>query len=187
MSTVNEDLVNEVLERNARLASLNTATIDEAVENGLNTLQETLNRCLIESTDSVFATMCGFSFERGAVSKYDGFSPRHDISGIISLNGAIRATVVVSFDQELMYAAAEKFLGERPNSLNSDVVDLVGELANMIGGNAKERLSMSNVVLGLPTVVAGVGHFIAYNSHMAVTMIPFKSKQGSMSVELGLM
>lgn len=187
MSTAHEDLVNEVLERNARMSSANAIAVEETATEGLTALQETLNRCLIESTEGVFATMCGWSLERGVAAKYDGFSPRHDISGIISLNGAIRATVVVSFDQELMFAAAEKFLGERPDSLNGDVVDLVGEFANMIGGNAKERLSMPNVVLGLPTVVAGAGHFIAYNSHMAVTMLPFKSQHGSMSVELGLM
>ena len=186
MSTVKHDLVNEILARNARLTSKGSVAIGEAAA-GLNALQETLNRCLIESTESVFATMCGWSLDRGAITNYDGFCPRHDISGIISLNGGMRATVVVSFDQELVFAAAEKFLGDRPNSLNADVVDLVGEFANMIGGNAKERLSMPNVVLGLPTVVAGTGHFIAYNSLMAVTMIPFKSVHGAMSVELGLM
>ncbi len=187
MSTTNDNLVNEILERNARMISVNAVAFDEAQTDGLNALQNTLNRCLIESTESVFGTMCGWSLERGAIAKYDGFSPRHDISGIISLNGAVRATVVVSFDQELMFAAAEKFLAERPDSLNSDVVDLVGEFANMIGGNAKERLSVPNVALGLPTVVAGIGHLIAYNSHMAVTMIPFNSQHGSLSVELGLM
>ena len=187
MNTVKTDLVNEVLERNARKLPSNSLAVEEAAAEGLDALQETLNRCLIESTDCVFATMCGWSLERGAVANYNGFSPRHDISGIISLNGAIRATVVVSFDQELVFAAAESILGDRPKSLNGDVVDLVGEFANMIGGNAKERLSMPNVVLGLPTVVAGTGHFIAYNSHMAVTMIPFKSQHGAMSVELGLM
>lgn len=187
MSTVNEDLVNEVLERNARMTATNSIQVEHAAIGGLSTLQETLNRCLIESTESVFATMCGLNLDRGVMSNYDGFSPRHDISGIISLNGAIRATVVVSFDQNLVFSAAERFLGERPESINSDVVDLVGELANMIGGNAKERLSMPEVVLGLPTVVAGAGHFIAYNSHMAITMVPFNSQNGSMSVELGLM
>ncbi len=186
MSTVKDDLVKEIMERNARMASASSVTVDESKTEGLNAIQETLNRCLIESTESVFTTMCGWTLDRGAVTNYDGFSPRHDISGIISLNGVIRATVVVSFDQELMFAAADKFLGERPSSLNSDVVDLVGEFANMIGGNAKERLSMPNVVLGLPTVVAGTGHFIAYNSHMAVTMIPFRSPHGPLSVELGL-
>ncbi len=187
MSALEEDLVKEVMERNARMTSAYSLAVAEAAADGLNELQETLNRCLIESTESVFATMCGWSLDRGSITKYDGFSPRHDISGIIGLNGALKATVVVSFDQELMFAAAEKFLGDRPCSLNGDVVDLVGEFANMIGGNAKERLSIPNVVLGLPTVVAGAGHFIAYSSHMAVTMIPFHSQHGSMSVELGLM
>ena len=187
MNTLKEDLINAIVERNARMISAPCISGQEATFDSLSAIQDTLNRCLMESTESVLATMCGWSVEHGTVTQYDGFLPRHDISGIIGLNGALRATIVVSFDQELMFAAAEKFLGDRPSTLNCDVVDLVGELANMIGGNAKERLGMPNVVLGLPTVVAGTGHYIAYNSHMAVTMIPFQSQHGLMSVELGLM
>ena len=187
MNRLYEDLVNELMERNARMTSAHSSAVAEAGLDGMNELQQTLNRCLIASTENVFTTMCGWSLDRGQITKYDGFSPRHDISGIMGLDGAVKATVVVSFEQELMFAAAEEFLGDRPCSLNADVVDLVGEFANMIGGNAKERLAIPNVVLGLPTVVAGAGHFIAYSSHMAVTMIPFHSQHGAMSVELGLM
>lgn len=187
MNTVEKDLVNEILERNARINSAPSGAIKQSVGLNLNELQETLHRCLIESTKSVFSTMCGWTMDDGLITKCNGFSLHHDISGIVTLNGAVEATVVVSFDQELVYSAVEKFLGERPSSLNADVVDLVGEFANMIGGNAQERLSMPNVALGLPTVVGGTGHFIAHNPSMAFTMIPFTGLHGSVSIELGLM
>ncbi len=186
MSTLNNDLIDEILERNARINSRPVWEGDGTSTHGHSPLADSLIRCLIESTESVFSTMCGWEMVRGSSSNQDGFSPRHDISGIIGLTEAIKATVVVSVDQELVFAIADAFLGERPTSINTDVVDLVGELANMIGGNAKERLSMPNVVLGLPTVVAGSRHYIAYNSHMTVTMIPFRCEHGAMSVELGI-
>lgn len=186
MSTINNSLMNEILERNARMNAQPVWNANESVFGGHNATAETLIRCLIESTESVFSTMCGWEMERGSSTHHDGFSPRHDISGIIGLSESIKATIVVSVDQDLVFAIAEAFLGERPTSINGDVVDLVGELANMIGGNAKERMSVPNVVLGLPTVVAGNGHYIAYNSHMTVTMIPFQCHHGSMSIELGI-
>lgn len=186
MSTLNEGLINEIMERNARITASNGVHVAEHCEPGKNPMTETLIRCLMESTEGVFSTMCGWEMECGTPSRHDGFAPRHDVSGIIGLTGAIKATIVVSVDEDLVYAVAESILGERPKSINGDVVDLVGELANMIGGNAKERLSVPNVVLGLPTVVAGTGHYVAYNSHMLVTMVPFQCQHGSMSIELGI-
>ncbi len=185
MNTLNSDLVNEILDRNARITSSPSNPCGDRCHDSA-AISETLIRCLVESTEGVFSTMCGWEMEGGQVTMHDGFAPRHDISGIIGMTGPIKATVVVSVDEDLVFAAAESFLGERPTQINSDVVDLVGELANMIGGNAKERLSMPNVILGLPTVVAGAGHYVAYNSQMAVRMIPFQCQHGSMSIELGL-
>jgi chemotaxis protein CheX len=186
VNTLNDDLINEIMERNARRIVANSAEAERAPRERSDALQETLIRCLIESTEAVFATMCGWEMERGQCCSCEGFAPRHDISGIIGLTGPIKATVVVSVDRDLVFGAAESFLGERPTSIGSDVVDLVGELANMIGGNAKERLGMPNVVLGLPTVIAGSGHYVAYNSHMSIVMIPFECPQGALSIELGL-
>jgi len=186
MSTLNDGFINEIMERNARMVSSNRLGTNEVCASGKNPITDSLIRCLIESNEGVFSTMCGWEMESGPSSRHDGFATRHDISGIIGLTGSIKATVVVSVDEDLVFAVAEAILGERPNKINSEVVDLVGELANMIGGNAKERLSLPNVVLGLPTVVAGAGHYVAYNSQMAVTMIPFQCQHGSMSIELGI-
>jgi chemotaxis protein CheX len=184
LKTLNDVLMNEILERNARKSSRSTETVEQPV--GLHETREKLIQCLAESTEGVFSTMCGWEMICGSRSSTEGFSSSHDISGIIGLSGAIKATIVVSISNELVFSAAEAILGQRPTSINADVVDLVGELANMIGGNAKERLSMPSVSLGLPTVVAGTGHFIAYNSRMAISMIPFVCEHGPLSIELGL-
>lgn len=189
MNTLNDVLMNEILERNARKSSNSTISNtcrEKALSKDGQELERLLLRCLKESTESVFETMCGWELTSHEPIRGEGFSPRHDISGIISLGGELKATVVVSIGLDLIYSASESILGLRPSEVNADVIDLVGEIANMIGGNAKERLSMPNVTLGLPTVVAGAGHYIAHNSHMEISMLPFDCPSGELSVELGI-
>ncbi len=185
MNTLNDVLMNEILERNARKSNRNSEPIETPEGSGSET-QELLIQCLKESTIGVFATMCGWEMLAGSRTERQGFSSAHDISGIIGFSGALKATIVVSISEDLVLAAAQAILGQRPESLNAEVVDLVGELANMVGGNAKERLSMPKVTLGLPTVVAGDGHYIAYNSKMSIVCIPFVCEHGALSIELGL-
>lgn len=186
MNSLNDTLMNEILERNARKNFISVKPSDETNLDEKQRLQELLIRCLTESTESVFATMCGWQMFCGERSNNDGFSSRHDISGIIGLSGSLKATIVVSMEQDLVFTAAESFIGLRPDRIDADVIDLVGEFANMIGGNAKERLGISGVSLGLPTVVAGAGHYIAYSSNMAINLLPFRCEHGALSIELGI-
>ena len=186
MNSLKEDLINEIMDRNARRFAATSAVVSEPSSEHSHEMEDTLIRCLAESAESVFATMCGWELQAGTRETCESFTPRHDISGIIGLTGAIKATVVVSVDENFVFSVAASFLGERPETINGDVIDLVGELANMIGGNAKERLSIPNVVLGLPTVVAGAGHYVAFNSQMKITKLPFKCEHGILAIELGL-
>ena len=180
MTKSNENLMAEVLERNSRKTQ--PLPVDCAVDEG----QDALIQCLVDSTRSVFSTMCGLKLTAGDTACEDDASDRYQISGIIGFSGAIKATIVVSIHEELIFSAAESFLGVRPDKIDADVIDLVGELANMIGGNAKERLKVEGINLGLPTVVAGEGHRVVHNSGMAITVLPFQSDRGPLSIELGM-
>lgn len=148
------------------------------------------SQCLIqpciESTKSVFSMMLGWDVQIGETCRSDGFQTKYDVSGIIGFSGVMRATVVVSVDQEVAFAAAEAFLGSRPTEINADIIDMVGELANMIGGNAKDRLGISGVELGLPTIVSGKGHTITFEPGAYVEVLPFTSPWGPFTVEVGL-
>jgi chemotaxis protein CheX len=140
----------------------------------------------VESTKAVFSMMLGCNVKLGACSTSDAFQSSHDLSGIIGFSGALQGTVVISIDQEVAFSAAEMFLGSRPTSIDSDVRDMVGELANMIGGNAKERMTMSGIALGLPTVISGKGHSVSFDPGAHVEHLPFETPWGPISVEIGL-
>lgn len=140
----------------------------------------------IESTTSIFSKMLGWNVELGTSKKSNRFQSNHDISGIIGFSGALRGTIVIGLDQEFAFAAAEAFFGGKPTTVDAEVLDMVGELANMIGGNAKERMTITGVNLGLPTVICGKGHKVSFDPGAQVELLPFSCPHGPLTVEVGI-
>lgn len=140
----------------------------------------------ISSTKAVFQTMVGMEIEVESASKCASFQPGHDVTGIIGFAGGLKGTIVVSIDKEVAFAAAEAFIGERPSAVDNDVLDLVGELANMIGGGAKDRFGIPDIVLGLPTSITGSDYRVCFNHEVEVETVRFQSPSGPVTVQIAM-
>ncbi|HEV7280252.1 MAG TPA: chemotaxis protein CheX [Pirellulaceae bacterium] len=140
----------------------------------------------ISATVEVFRTMLGCELTRGQLGLKSDSSPAFEVSGMIGISGGMHGMVVVSLSRETAISATEKMLGERPDTLNGDVTDAVGEIANMIAGAAKTKFGSSALSIGLPTVVCGENHQVTFPSQSTPMTLPFDSDLGSISVEIGL-
>lgn len=140
----------------------------------------------IASTKAIFKTMLGWDVEVVAEEICDSFQPGHDVTGIIGFAGGLKGTIVVSLDKEVAFAAAEAFIGERPSTINNDILDLVGELANMIGGGAKDRFNIADIALGLPTTVSGSDYRISFNPDIEIETVRFHSPSGPLTVQIAM-
>lgn len=139
----------------------------------------------VSSTQDVFQTMLNAGVSRGSLSLNLAHVAIHEISGLIGISGVCRGMVVVSLGEETAKRAAEAMLGSRPESLDADVLDAIGELTNMIAGGAKTRLEQYELAIGLPTVICGSGQRIVFPSGTAPIVIPFESDIGPFSVQVG--
>lgn len=135
---------------------------------------------------SVFSTMLNCTLKRGQPYRKVNFQPMHEVTGIIGLSGKAKGTVVLSLDREAATRATEVLLGERPRSINADVTDAVGELTNIIAGNAKAELEQYALSVSLPTVITGKGHCIDFPRAAPAISIPFECEWGAVLVEVGL-
>lgn len=140
----------------------------------------------VSAAVEVFSTMLGCELKRGALSLKQNFQPSHELSGIIGLSGKASGTVVVSLDRDVAISATEIMLGQRPDSINNDVIDAVGEVTNMIAGKAKAGLAHLAMNLALPTVITGHNHTIRFGSTAQTICIPYSCRWGELSVEVGL-
>lgn len=112
---------------------------------------------------------------------------RGDVSGLIGMVGPqTRGSMSITFDESLAIEIMENMLGERPNGINEEVTDMVGEITNMVTGGAKRILAESgfDFDMATPVVVAGRGHTIRHKCEGSIILMPFSSQWGNAFIEI---
>jgi CheY-specific phosphatase CheX len=102
--------------------------------------------------ESVFITM----LHLGVVPSEIPWAPSHDqLTAVVHLSGNRNGTLLFECNRWEACRFTGRFLSmEPPDTVNDDVRDVLGELANMIGGNIKCAVA-SGLRLSMPAVADG--------------------------------
>jgi Predicted inhibitor of MCP methylation, homolog of CheC len=109
-----------------------------------------------------------------------------EVTGIIGLAGETVGAVVLSFSRETAIGIASKMAGKTYTTMSNEVIDIVGELVNIVAGNAKRDLLEFRIIISLPGVLIGAGSRIKWPEGVPVITIPFESELGAFSVNVSL-
>lgn len=110
-----------------------------------------------------------------------------DVSGMIGMIGPqTKGSLSISFEESLAFEIMEKMLGEKPEIIDDEVTDMVGEITNMVTGGAKNMLGEKGYEfeMATPIVVSGKGHTINHKGDGPKIIIPFDSKSGKAYIEV---
>ena len=140
----------------------------------------------LSATAEAFSTMIGMTAEPGKPYLKKGSGISYDVSGVIGLSGEAKGSVIISFPRITAIKVVSAFLGEKVASLDDDVTDAVGELANIIAGSAKKNLTDFKINISLPTVVLGERHSIFEPKDVMCMIIPFTCEAGKFDVAVNL-
>ena len=136
---------------------------------------------------NVMQTMAQIELVPGKPKKKDDNQAGGDISGLIGMVGDnIQGSMSISFQKELVLEIMHKMLGEKPDSIDSDVQDMVGEITNMICGGAKNELDQKGYDFGMatPVIVAGKNHTINHQVSGKKMVMPFSHASGTLYLEM---
>jgi chemotaxis protein CheX len=122
--------------------------------------------CLYRSAKSVLTTMCGLEVGAAGSPAIDAGAARHELSGIVSMSGTVKAIIIINLPPALALKASAALLGSVSKEIDGDVIDAIAELANMIGGNTKNLLKIEGAQLSMPTVVKGPNHELLMDSRV---------------------
>src|SRR5690348_5315675 len=89
---------------------------------------------------NVFKTALNCDVQRDRLVAKDDPAPSFEVSGRIVLTGKVHGAIVLSLSPEMAFRAVEAMLDIQTSEIDSDVIDAVGELTNMIAGGAKTWL-----------------------------------------------
>ena len=108
-----------------------------------------------------------------------------DISGVIGMTGSSKGVVVISLSTEAAIKRVSSMLSEEFTELNDEVSDAIGEITNMISGDARRSLAAKGYIFeaGLPSIVIGKGHEIESITKSATVAIPFTLDGAAFVVE----
>jgi len=110
----------------------------------------------------------------------------YEISGFIGLAGEAQGAVVISFPRDTALAMAGRMADKTYSALTNEVLDVIGEFANIVAGNAKKDLLDFKILISLPGVIVGQTYRIRWPEGIPVITIPFNSDLGKFSVSVSL-
>ena len=112
--------------------------------------------------------------------------PTYDISGVIGLSGEAQGSISLSFSNSSAVNFVKKMLGDIDAITDDDMIDGVGEIVNIIAGNAKVYLTKFKLSISLPNVILGSGHTLAGQSGSPTIVVPFSGETGDFIMEVSL-
>jgi chemotaxis protein CheX len=144
----------------------------------------------IESVTDFFGSMLGQDVSRGDLEVSSGGSsnPR-DIMAVVGFSGPARGTVALCCPTKTALSVINTLLGVDNTVVDETVTDGVAEVVNIIGGNAKARLTKGRnevIDLSLPTVVRGTGFTVEHQSEAVWLTVPFCSGLGEFELRVSL-
>ena len=137
------------------------------------------------AVQNVFDTMLSLPFKLGKAHIKDDPLPLYEVSGIIGLSGDVTGSVVISLSRQIACQLASALSGENLTELNDDCIDAIGEITNMIAGNAKKDFPGDHNSLSIPNVVIG-RHKVAYPKGTPIIALPCETSAGRLAIDIAL-
>jgi chemotaxis protein CheX len=142
----------------------------------------------IESTLRSLDMMAGIQAEKTGLELKEDLITTYDVSAIIGLTGETSGSIIISMPQALACKIASNMLMEEIHEMNRNVEDAIGEIGNIVVGDARRSLIQDGhqLNISIPTVVIGSGHKISRSGDVPCIAIPFTTPFGDFEVNVGL-
>ncbi len=140
----------------------------------------------LNATQHTFTTMLSIDISPGKPVAHQQMKSVYDISGVIGLSGEAQGSIAISFPKKVALTIVSTLVGASIKTVDRELTDGIGEIANIIAGYAKKDLSSYNLSISLPNVVIGKDHIIAAQTGVPTLLVPLESAIGSFSLEVSL-
>lgn len=139
----------------------------------------------ITATVNVLSTMAGIAPVPGRPYVKKNNLARGDVSAVIGFTGFKNGSISVTFSKSCAIALVKGMLGDDIQDILQDTKDAVGEVTNMISGQARVGLAELGMVFqgSTPSVIMGDNHTISHVTKSPIMAIPFSTPQGEFTVE----
>lgn len=139
--------------------------------------------CIVQAAQRAFRLICDIELEQPIISRGCAIG-RLEMSGVVCISGAKRLTIAINASEAFCREAYTAMTAEE-NATTDDLHDTLGELANQLVGSAKDMLKIDGLDLGLPTIVWGTGHHVAFTQDLNLHVVSFQGVD-DLRIEVGI-
>lgn len=150
------------------------------------TIPESVLDHLVVATEEVFETMVFKPVTRCPPLEGDAVRPQSNVVATVAFAGHRRGLVSFHSSLDAAREIAGAMLGMPPETLNGEMPDAIGEIANMIAGAFRTKLAAIEPAsaIAVPTVTIGSDFSTKYMSAAKRVLCPFQMDAQTVFVEL---
>jgi chemotaxis protein CheX len=129
----------------------------------------------ILAAQNVFKTMLNIDVNMGKPLLKAERVTSGDLTGIMGLAGEKKGTMCISLTDKGAIFVVKTLLGVDYESITPDVVDAIGELTNIISGQARKEFEKTGINLkaAIPMVVVGKNLELNFITKIPIVSLPF--------------
>lgn len=149
-------------------------------------MNEIIEKKIIIATKRLFSTTFNVEVaEKEPFTVNDPTDDVWDISGIISITGAYSGLIAVRFKDKLPVALIKSSpIKKISRDFHEKLMnDMVGEVTNIIAGNAFSDVEDGDIMLSIPVTVQGENHSIGWSMQPEIRVFPFSCLSQNFVVE----
>lgn len=140
----------------------------------------------IAATRHVFRTMLSTDVVIGRPFLKKAGDPAAEVAAAIQLSGEVVGCVSLCFGVAAAEKMASAFAKTELNCRDADFSDALGELANMVAGQAKAHLESLHTTMSLPSVMVGGASVASLHQGHLRLGLPCDSSLGRFTVEVSM-
>lgn len=144
----------------------------------------------IVATRKLFDVMFNISrFDREIFTASSKPGAQYEVSGIIGVTGDCTGIVVLTFSKNVAAKMVSQMIGEEICECDEDACDAIGEMVNIIAGNANrelENLGLGKLNVSVPTVLIGSELKVKNPKNVPFVCIGFDTDLGSFAINVSL-
>ncbi len=141
----------------------------------------------VEAAARVLQQECGEPCRRGELHRVRSPQTSRDVSALIAITGGVAGLVIYSMSNETAFELAGRMIGERVTELDAMAQSAIGELANIITGQAGIGLERNGFPSDMspPLLLLGKGSSIA-TLNLTRLVVPLVLSFGEITIDIAV-
>src|SRR5208282_5836296 len=135
----------------------------------------------VVAAQTVFKTMLSIDLSLGKPTLREAKTTAADVTGIMSMVGDKKGTIAISFREKGALFVFNSLMGDEASGIIPEVVDAIGELTNIVSGQARKEFENAGINLkaSLPMVVVGKAVETNFITKLPIISLPFNCSTGN--------